>query len=244
MNANSHRRALPLFLMTIALLVAACGDGAGGDDGAGNGGADCQDDGCAGNGGSGAGDTTTTTGNGGTGGGDVCHPNVANDYCAGEPDCECRTTLTTDPSFCAQWEAEGVELCPNGPGECSPGSNTCGYDLPQGQAYEPPDPTCIGYVNGDTWAGNMGQSSIGGGAGYDANGQFRTAFGNLFGGEAGYYNDFVMAGRKFFWNRGISAQTESGEGEITSDCKYIAVDFFYAGETTPYASYDISWVHQ
>lgn len=237
MNANSHRRALPFFLMTIALLVAACDGGTGGD-GTGNAGSNCQAVGCDG----GAGGTTTTTtagyGGTGTGGGDVCHPTLENGWCANEA-CECLPTDTSEESWCANWP----NICPPGVSTCGLGHNHCGYDLPLGEDYVAPDPTCIGYVDGHTWSGQNGPDTVQPPLEpYDKNGQYHVGFGSLLGGEAGYYNGFIMSGLKFYWNRSIAAGFESGEGEITPDCESITVRFYYEGETTPYKTRTVGFV--
>jgi hypothetical protein len=242
---TNHRRALQLISFVTALFVVACGGGGAGGDGAGNTGSNCQSLACnTGAGGSGSGGTTTTTtsGGGGTGagGGDVCHPTVENGNCAGQT-CECLPTQTSCDEWCSAYEGAGIYICPDGANVCGNGQNRCGYDLPLGTAYEQPDPTCIQFVNGDTWSGDSGSDHVQ--STLNSNEQRHIGFGNLSAGQADYYDGFTMSGLKFYWNRANTDQYESAEGEITADCKSITLNFYNGGESSPYATYTIGWVH-
>ncbi|MBU1349146.1 hypothetical protein KJ781_03710 [Patescibacteria group bacterium] len=229
----------------LALLAAACGGGTDTNEGDGGGGGNTTTTG-SGNTGSGSSTTTDTTSTGsGGGGGSVCNPTLENDFCANADSCDCLPTDTTEDSWCDAYEAVSVFICPDGVDVCTPGHNTCGYDLPPGEDYVPADATCVTFVNGDGWAGNGTQSNIQSPYDpYDANDQLHIGFGSLFVGESEYYTNFTMSGKKFYWNRANASQYESGEGEIADNCTSLEVRFYGAGESTPYATYTATHVNQ
>lgn len=211
-----HSRALFVFAsLALIALVPACGD-------SGTGGTGNSHVGGSADGGEGGNPSTVSTGGDGgsttisTGGNpNVCTPTIVDVTCSGADTCACEPMGVSMPPEAA---------CPSTAGNvCEPGHNQCGCDLPMGTDYVPPDPTCIGYVNGDTWGveGTAFSDPLDWSAA--PNGQTIVGFGSLFGPDAPYYKGMIMSGKSLYWNR-ANQMLENCSGEFSPDCKRISIN--------------------
>jgi hypothetical protein len=236
-------RALIISSALLPLAPACGGGGTGGTSGGGQGGegnTSCQSN-CGGQGGTpngGAGGNGNTGGMNVGGGGsvNVCTPSWDNPSCAGSDACACN-----DMPFQMPPQAS----CPYSTGNtCTPGHNQCGCDLPMGQDYVPADPTCFGFVNGDTWQDASGQFTDFAGEQFNENGQTQVGFGSLFGPEDGsYFAGLIMSGLTLQWNL-ANPMLERCSGTIAPDCKSVTLSCWHGGEANPYLTGTLYHVSQ
>ena len=211
------QRGLSLFfVLSYVWLVAACGNSYEVVSGsaAGNAGGGGSDTAIASTGG------TETGGSSGASGG-TCSPKDATaSNCAPDDVCTCNPTKTTSAEWCEDWAGQGIYICPEDANICSPGHNQCGYDLPKGEDYIPPDSTCAEYIDGDTWAGDVVVKAT-----LNVNKELEVRFGLLEPSNS-YFNDFLVHGKKLLWNNANQDSYEWARGSFSEDCESITIDYY------------------
>ncbi|MBU1033125.1 hypothetical protein KJ937_04310 [Patescibacteria group bacterium] len=157
----------------------------------------------------------------------------------------CSPTFSSDEEWCTAAEDMELYICPEGLNVCTSDHNQCGYDLPEGEDYVPPDAECKKFIDGDTWVdedADQGKAL----SEYDENGQLEVGFGVLSH-SAPYFSNFKVSGKKIVWNRGNADSYESAEGEFGSDCEQITMRYYKGGkgdEIQPWLTRVIVWLHK